>query len=299
MHARRVSLVILLVSSLFGSLVFAGVVFGGSPAPAMKPTEPAPTHTLVITATDGSGSYTVTVSGSLHLTNGEQSDYQLRGPRVTGTVGTGDANDVIRYTGYIESFQSEGAIRVTLDGQRIAPTVLAGQHIQISRSQSSQSIKYHFSVTGQVASGELAEQADTATERRIRGHVRETADTFYFTGEITNDSITVSGPVQIQINGQNASVFLTHDPPTPPATPTLTATPTAAPSSTPTVSSPDVRRSPSPTVTVTPRSPTSVPPHSPAVPSSFGSFGGQFVGGLVGGLLLIGVGAIAVLVLRR
>jgi hypothetical protein len=301
MRARRVSVtVVVLVSLLLGSGVGASVVLGGSPTLATPPTETAPTHRLVITAPNGSGSYTVTASGSLHLTSGEQNDYQLRGSRVSGAVGAGgDTKDVIRYTGYIESFQSEGKIRVTLDGQRIAPIVLAGQHIQLSRSNTSQSVDYQLSVTGQVAPGELAELADTATERRIRGHVRDTADSFYFTGEIANDSITVSGPVQIQINGQNASVFLTHEPPTATPTPTPTATLPPSPSSTPFVSSTGTPRSSSPTVTVTPSSPTSAHTHSPAAPSSSGSFGGQFVGGLVGGLLLIGVGAIVVLVLRR
>jgi hypothetical protein len=298
MRSRRVSLsVVVFIGVLLSFVVGAGIVFGTPASMSTPSTKTASTHTLVITATNGSGSYTVTASGSLHLTNGDQSEYQLRGPRVTGTVGTGDATDVIRYTGYIESFQIDGSIRVTLDGQQIAPQILGGQHIQIRRpSNASQSIDYHFSVTGQVAPGELAEQADTATERRIRGHVRETADSFYFTGEIDNDSITVSGPVHIQINGQNASVFLTHAPPTPPTTPTPPPTPTVSPS-TPTVSPPDVRRSSSPPVTVTSSPPTSVATHSPPAPSSSGSFGGQFMVGLGGGLLLV-VGAIAVLVLR-
>jgi hypothetical protein len=258
MRSRRVSVgVILLVSSLLGAGIIAGGCLGESPSSALKPTKTTPTHTLVITSTNGSGSYTVTASNGLHLTKGEQSDYQLRGPRVTGTVGTGDAKDVIRYTGYIESFQAEGSIRVTLDGQRLAPTVLAGQYIQLRRSNTSQSVSYRFAVTGRISRGVLAEQNDTVTDRRVRGHVRDTADAFYFTGTILNDSITLSGPVQIQINGQSASVFLTHAPPTPPAPSTATPSP-----------SPSLSPSPTPTSTVpSPTTPTPTLTHSPPTPT--------------------------------
>jgi hypothetical protein len=277
----------LLVAGVGGSVL-------GTPTLTETPTEGAPTHTLVITTQNGTGSYTVTASNDLHLKRGEQTDYQLRGSRVSGTVGErGDTQDVIRYVGYIESFQADGSIQVTLDGQRIAPTVLGGQHIQIIPApNSSAPIRYQFAVTGRASRSEQAEQADTVTNRRIRGQVQDRADSFYFTGEISNDTITLSEPATVLINGQPANVFFSHAPPTPPATPppTVTLTPTAS-----MPPSPDARQSPSPTVTSVP---TSAAPRSPATPPSSESVGGRFVVGLVGGLIVIGVGMLVVVTLR-
>jgi hypothetical protein len=282
---------VILASSLVGGL--AGSVLGVSPALATSSETPAPTHTLVITS-KGAGSYTVTASKGLQLKRGEQADYQLRGSRVSGTVGErGDVKDVIRYTGYIESFQADGSIRVTLDGRQIAPAVLGGQHIRITRSaNSSDPIRYQFGVTGQLSRGDLAEQADTTTNRRIRGRVQDRTDSFYFTGEISNDTITLSGPATVLINGQPANVFLSHAPPTPPATPTPRSTPSPTAAVPP---SPDARQSPSPTVTPLP---TSAATRSPATAPSSESGGGRFVVGLVGGLLVIGVGVLVVVALR-
>jgi hypothetical protein len=251
MRSRRISLgVILLVSSLFGSVVFAGVVFGGSPALA-----PKTPHTLVITSTAGSGSYTVTASGSLHLTAGESNEYQLRGPRVTGTVGTGDPKDVIRYTGYIESFQTDGSIHVTLDGREISPPVLGGQHLTIrSSTNATRQTLYRIRVTGRVSPGESAGNGEVLNNRTMRGLVATSndADSFYFTGDITAASISTNGSATITINGQNASVFLSHPPP---ATPTSTATthPSASQTITPALASP-----------TSPIPPTSTPPSSPS-----------------------------------
>jgi hypothetical protein len=154
---------------------------------------------------------------------------------------------VIRYRGHIESFQADGSIRVTLDGHQIAPAVLGGQHIQITRAENASApIRYHFGVTGRASPGEGVEQADTVTGQQIRGRVRD-ADSLYFTGTITNDSISISGPAQIMINGQNASVFLTHAPPTPP-TPRSSPSPTMTPVLTPTDGTAEPRSSPTTTV---------------------------------------------------
>jgi hypothetical protein len=248
MRSRRATVVVTVFLSLL--CIASGASVLGTPTPSATPTEEAPTHTLVITAQNGSGgSYTVTSSNTLQLKRGEQRDYQLGGPRVSGTVGGGDSTDVIRYRGHIESFQADGSIRVTLDGHQIAPAVLGGQHIQITRAENASApIRYHFGVTGRASPGEGVEQADTVTGTQIRGRVRDT-DSLYFTGTITNDSISVSGPAQIQINGQNATVFLSHAPPTPP-TPRSSPSPSVTPVLTATGGPPEPRSSP----------PTTVPP---------------------------------------
>jgi hypothetical protein len=250
MRSRRAAVAVPILLSLLCLASGASVL--GTPTPSATPTQDGTTtHTLVITAQNSSGgSYTVTAATELQLKQGEQRDYHLRGPRVSGTVGSGDVRDVIRYRGHIESFQADGSIRVTLDGHQIAPAVLGGQHIQISRSgNASQPVQYQFGVTGQVSRGALAEQTDTVTGDRIRGRVRD-VDSFYFTGTITNDSITVAGPAQIQINGQPAEVFLTHAPPTPP-TPRSFPSPTVTPVLTSTDETAEPRPSTSTTVPVT------------------------------------------------
>jgi hypothetical protein len=246
MRFRRGTVVITVFLSLL--CIASGASVLGTPTPSATPTEGVSTHTLVITVQNGSGgSYTVTSSNTLQLKRGEQSDYHLRGPRISGTVDGSDSTDVIRYRGHIESFQADGSIQVTLDGRQIAPHVLGGQYIQIRRSgNASQPVRYQFSVTGQVSPGALAEQTDTVTGNRIHGHVRD-VDSFYFTGTITNDSISVAGPAQIQINGQNASVFLTHAPPTPP-TPRSSPSPTVTPVLTPTDETAEPQSSPTTTV---------------------------------------------------
>jgi hypothetical protein len=246
MRSRRAAVAVTVCLGLLCLASGASVL--GTPTPSPTPTKRASTHTLVITAQNSSGgSYTVTASHTLQLTRGEQRDYHLRGPRISGTVGSGDSRDVIRYRGHIESFQADDSIRVTLDGRQIAPRVLGGQYIQISRAgNASQPIRYQFGVTGQVSRGALAEQTDTVTGEQIRGRVRA-VDSFYFTGTITNDTISVSGPAQIQINGQNASVFLTHAPPTPP-TPRSSPSPTVTPVLTPTDGTAEPRSSPTTTV---------------------------------------------------
>jgi hypothetical protein len=285
MRSRRAAVAVTIFLSLLCLASGASVV--GTPTPSATPPTGAPTHTLVITAQNGSGgSYTVTASTELQLTRGEQRDYQLGGPRVSGTVGErGDTRDVIRYQGHIESFQADGSIRVTLDGRQIAPRVLGGQYIQISRAgNATQSVRYQFGVTGQVSRGARAEQTDTVTGNRIHGRVRA-VDSFYFTGTIPNDSITISGPAQIQINGQPAHVFLTHAPPTP------SATPTPSPPRTP--------PAPTPVSTSTPVSPPSTSPSPTVTPSSTMTDAGdraarvlvRLVNG-VGGTLIIGIAAI-------
>jgi hypothetical protein len=250
MRSRQVFLTVVVgVVVLFSSGVGAGIVFSTPASMATPPTKTASTHTLVITATKGSGSYTVTASTGLQLTRGEQSDYQLRGPRVTGTIGTGDPKDVIRYTGYIESFQTDGSIHVTLDGREISPLVLGGQHITIRSSTNAiRPTLYRIRVTGRVSPGESAGNGEVLNNRTMRGLVATSNDTdsFYFTGDITAASISINGSATITINGQNASVFLSHPPPTPPATPTPTATtqPPASSTGTPSLSSPAAPLSP-------------------------------------------------------
>jgi hypothetical protein len=301
MRSRRAAVAVTVCLSLLCLASGGGSVLG-TPTPTPPATNGTATHTLVITAQTGSGSYTVTASTGLQLTRGEQTDYQLGGPRVSGTVGErGDSTDVIRYRGHIESFQADGSIRVTLAGRQIAPRVLGGQYIQISRAgPATQSVRYQFGVTGQSSRGALAEQTDTVSAQRIHGRVRDQADSFYFTGTITNDSITISGPATVMINGQPAEVFLTHEPPTPTATPTPTPTPsvtaTPSPSPAPSSGSPTARRSPS--LTVTPSPSPNAPPRSPDTSPSSGLFAGQFVVGLVGGLLVIGVGVMVMLAFR-
>jgi hypothetical protein len=284
MRSRQNVVAVTVLLSLL-CLASAGGSVLGTPTPTQTatPTEGAPTHTLVITAQTGSGgSYTVTASTELQLKHGEQRDYQLRGPRVSGTVGErGDSRDVIRYRGHIESFQADGSIRVTLDGRQIAPRVLGGQYIQIRRAgTATQSVRYQFGVTGQVSRGALAEQNDTVTGGQIHGRVRDTADSFYFTGTILNDSITISGPATVMINGQPAEVYLTHEPPTPTATPTPSSpSPTVSSTGEPT---PPPASDQSPTASSSPKS-----SPSPSSPSSSGVIEGEFVLGLAGGLLLI------------
>jgi hypothetical protein len=246
MRSRRATVAITVFLSLL--CIASGASVLGTPTPSATPTTGAPTHTLVITAPNGSGgSYTVTSSNTLQLKRGEQRDYHLRGPRISGTVGGSDARDVVRYRGHIESFQADGSIQVTLDGHQIPPAVLGGQHIQITRAaNASTPIRYQFGVTGRASPGEGAEQADTVSGKQIRGRVRA-VDSLYFTGTIANNTISVSGPAQIQINGQNASVFLTHAPPTPP-TPRSSPSPTVTPVLTPTDGTAEPRSSPSTTV---------------------------------------------------
>jgi hypothetical protein len=297
MRSQRAAVAVTILLSLLCLASGASVV--GTPTPSATLTKGVPTHTLVITAQNGSGgSYTVTASSTLQLKRGEQRDYQLGGPRVSGTIGErGDSRDVIRYQGHIESFQAEGSIRVTLDGHQIAPNVLGGQYIQISRSgNASQPVRYQFGVTGQVSRGARAEQTDTVTGNRIHGRVRA-VDSFYFTGTIANDTISVAGPAQIQINGQPAHVFLTHAPPTSTSTPTATSTPTPPATATP---SPP-RTPPAPTPVSTPASVTPPPtsPSSTTTPSStMTDAGDRAARGLVrlvhgvGGTLIIGIAAI-------
>lgn len=235
---RQAVVVLVVIASV---LFVAGTIIGAEGTPTVTPTNESneSTHTLVIT-TNGSGSYTVSASDSLHLEE-NQPTYTLPEGGIRDTVGQqGNQKDVINYTGRIESFQAEGPVQVSIDGQQIPPEVLGGQHLQIIRNNSDQPIRYQIPITGQASPGESVEQEDTATNGQIDGQVRDQSDAFYFTGDISEDSLSISENATVLINGQNASVFLSNPPPTPPETATQpspsTATETPPPSSTSTQS---------------------------------------------------------------
>ncbi len=255
-------------------------------APVSSAVEESPqTHTLIISSTNESGSvsYVVTTSGNLTVKSAEPDDYAPREYRLAGTVGSKhDSRDVVHYTGFIESFESQNdKIQIRLDGTQIEPDVLSGQHIQITRqNNSSPPTRYQLATTGKVSQGELADQNDTATKGQIRGNVSDRADSFYFTGNIMNDSLSLTGSAHVTINGQNASVFVSNPPPTPPPTTSVsTSTPpsTIAPTSTPVpIDSPTESTSPAKSQTTASSPEQSSPLKSVMV-------------GFVGGIIIVGV----------
>lgn len=80
------------------------------------------THTLVITA-NGSDSvaYTVAVSGRLSLANSDQPKHHLQGSHIRAVVREDNDTKVIHYIGYIEGFQVEGPVQVSIDRRQVPP----------------------------------------------------------------------------------------------------------------------------------------------------------------------------------
>lgn len=272
---------------LVGSLLVAGMLVGGGVSTAQSADDnsnSSETHTLEIRATNGSNesiTYSATASNNLSLENGENSDRTVRDRRVAGTVGGNDNKDVINYTGYIESFESQNNnIELRLNGRQISPKVLAGNHIEIIHptNASGENVTYHYPIIGVAERGELADDNDTANGSIIQGSVDSGSDSFYFVGEIPESAF---GEVaEIRINGQPAEKYLENPPPTSTATSPTPTTTTTVPDS-PTTAS------------------TTVPPHQEQSTQPQGSESGSrssdntFLIGFIAGFILLIAGGIA------
>lgn len=285
MSDRRSTVVLLSISILLVAVIGSGPVSGQA--------ENASTHTLEITSKNGSATYAATSSSSLQLKNSEPSDHSVQKKQVAGTVGgSGDQKDVIHYTGHIRSFESEG-VKVRLDGKRVSPDVLSGNHIQITHptNASGKSVKYHFPVkNGTAEHGELAEKNDTANKTTIQGSINSGADSFYFTGNIPDKAL--NGSAKVRINGHPANKFK-NPPPTPPTTTTTASTMTTVPATT----------SPSPTSTTNSTTAT-VETSGTNVPQQDSQSGSNtsntfLIGFIAGILLLIGGGIAGLFLLDR
>lgn len=201
------------------------------------------TNTLVVKTKDKPVSYVVHASGRIEGETAEKGDTD-QGTRLTGKLGgapgtnsSNDTKDVIKYQGHLETFQHNGDdLRLFLNGQRVSPSVLADNHVAISRENTSgakkQPIHYRINVTGQAIKGESIEEQETINVTRkgktnhtiIRGRLTDDMDSFYFTGNVSATSINNSA--NVSLNGQPVSNLTKmsnkkmKNPPSPTLTPT-------------------------------------------------------------------------------
>lgn len=165
-------------------------------------------NTLVIQTNGEPVSYTITASKGA-IPENESSD-SIRGKTVDGRVGHNtdegetDQEDVIKYNGYIENFDyGNEDIRVEMNGEKISPRVLSGDHLSISDERpgnSSKPLRYRFEMDGRVIPGEQAEDDDIGSGRTIRGSTHNDTDTFYFIGDLVDSSH--GKDVNISVNGK-------------------------------------------------------------------------------------------------
>jgi hypothetical protein len=182
-------------------------------------------HRLVIRGLDQRTTYSVQTSGPASVSKTERTDAS-RTSTVTGLVGPNDSIDVIQFTGHVTLFSTDGGLRVTLDGQSVDPTVLDGRYIQFKPTrQSPTPVNYTFTVNGSTEPTQLAERADipaVPNTSHVAGTLSATdTDAFYYTGNITNS--TVSGPLTVIIDSQvvpvNSATTPSGSPPSPHETP--------------------------------------------------------------------------------
>jgi hypothetical protein len=183
-------------------------------------------HRLVIRGLDQRATYSVQANGTVSTRKTERTDAS-RTSIVTGLVGPNDSIDIITFTGHITTFSTDGGLRVTVDGRSVNPTVLDGHYIQFEPTrQSSTPVNYTFTVNGSTEPTQLAEPTDSPPSpntSRVTGTLTGTdIDAFYYTGNITNS--TVSGPLTVTIDGQVVPVNSAGTP-TPSPSPRGTTTP--------------------------------------------------------------------------
>lgn len=235
--ARIIPLALLTLAVLGLSVVAVGSAAPPADQANTSSAQSEKTHTLVIKKTTGKPvRYAITASKGI---TGETAENDtIQGKSLSGRVGpypwqnkSNDTKDVINYIGHIQSFQIQGGdAQVLLNGQRVQPSVLDDNYIEIrnpnANGTSKQPVQYQITVTGDAIGGEKAEKKDTtnATKKNaktnsttIRGRLTDRADSFYFGGNITSSSF--DGQAHVFINGQRASVTK------PTATPTTTSTP--------------------------------------------------------------------------
>lgn len=205
-------------------------------------------NTLVIKSNGEPTRYKITASKGATPEN-ESSD-SVRGKEVTGRVGhtangKTDTKDVIKYNGYIQNFDYKGKnIHVELNGEKVQPKLLSGNHISISDPRSgniSNPLQYKLEIDGRVISGEEADKDDIGRGRTIQGSVKNDTDTYYFIGEPKQSSF--EGRPNVSINSKRRRLY--DETVTPGQTPPpQTTTESAAPSQPSNSSSPTSSSSP-------------------------------------------------------
>lgn len=216
--------------------------------PAKNSSAKKSTNTLVVKTVDKPVTYVVHASQKL---KGENTNGKIiQGTRLTGNLGgapwensSNDTKDTVTYQGYIETFQHRGNdIRLFLNGQRVSPSVLADNHVTISRQNvtgaNKQPVHYRINVSGRAIMGESTEKQDTINVTRngktnhtvIRGRITNNIDSFYFSGNVTSASIHKS--VNVKLNGQSVSNLtkMSNKKMKKPPSPTVTPTPSTSPS---------------------------------------------------------------------
>lgn len=210
------------------------------------------THTLVVKTAGKPVSYVVHASRKI---DGETAEGDtIQGTSLTGHLGgppgknsSNDTKDVIKYQGHIETFQHRGKdMRLFLNGQRVSPSVLADNHVTISRQNATgankQPIHYRINVSGRAILGESTEKQDTINVTRngktnhtvIRGRITNNIDSFYFTGNVASASIDKSA--NVKLNGKSVSNLTKMSNKKVKKTPAPTVTPT--PGTSPSTSGP-------------------------------------------------------------
>jgi hypothetical protein len=160
-------------------------------------------------ASDGQNStYSITVSGEIEGTNLSSNDTVESEKRIVDSVGP-QQSDVIYYSGYITEFNSSDAVTATIADHEIPTEVLGANRITFIRrnnSSPSASIEYQFSVSEVVSPGVTATNDTWFDDNTIMGKLtpNDSTDTYYYTGGITQSSITHSA--RIIINGQQVGV---------------------------------------------------------------------------------------------
>ncbi|WP_330633617.1 hypothetical protein [Halocatena halophila] len=224
MSKSRCLLVILLIIGLSNGLVSAQ-------------TE-SPSHTLTISSNgNGTASYVVTSSSKLSFRSEEPAEYVRGSKQAAGTVGEeNDEKDVIKYNGYIESFDYEGDITIHLNGRQVSPDVLTGNHIKIVHpTNASETIEYYYPLNGESARGEYAEEDDSATDMQILGSIDKGVDSFYYRGTIPDHAFQGLAPVFVNgelVDNQGGPQQTTLTKETKQPTPTISSTDTTTESTT-------------------------------------------------------------------
>jgi len=173
-------------------------------------------RTIVISDPDGSDTndYAFTVSDDIRrLDDPRGDDVSADGTEASGTVAGGQ--DGYRITGSVTSFDYEGDIDVTIDGESTDPDSLGDSSSDDSGGGSSggstgeseirlnatgDSFDYEFTVSGDLRAGEFANSGDdVAGDTATGGAGGSGKDNFYYTGEIT--SFDLDGPAVVEIDG--------------------------------------------------------------------------------------------------
>jgi len=146
--------------------------------------------------------YEFGVSGGVQTTDANEAQETLSKTGASGEVATG--TDAFEFTGTITDFAASGDLDVTVDGEPVdLSTWILPNRLVIDGASTDGNTEYSFEVSGAVTkdpTGGSINEGDTIELSEVEGNVFNGADSYRFSGEITN-FFTLDSELEVRLNG--------------------------------------------------------------------------------------------------